>query len=208
MKFELPHIEQFIRNLGSDSLEVVGGDYEGGIHLQQVPDEIAPLLHDLLDLQSGRQFENYLEIGAAAGGTAYLFDYFFGFRNIILIDDNKHKKWTLRHNILKDVKYQEFIGDSHSSEAHQFADTAGDGPYDMILIDGDHSYEGVKKDAETYLGMLNLKGFVMFHDTQASPGVKKFFREMKVNKYFKLVKEYVSETHHRPCGIGLLQRIG
>ena len=36
--------------------------------------------------------------------------------------------------------------------------------YDLIFIDGDHSYNGVKKDFELYKDLLSPRGFVVFHD--------------------------------------------
>lgn len=35
-----------------------------------------------------------------------------------------------------------------------------------ILIDGDHSYEGVKSDCEHFLPHVSIGGFAMFHDYQ------------------------------------------
>mgnify|MGYP001270241435 CR=1 FL=1 len=78
--------------------------------------------------------------------------------------------------------------------------------YDLIFIDGDHSYSGVKKDVEMYSPLLNLGGLVLFHDTQFCEGVKQVFEEIKLNGDFKLINEYVSETQFK-LGIGLLQRI-
>ena len=36
---------------------------------------------------------------------------------------------------------------------------------DFLFIDGDHSYEGVKKDFELYSTILSEKGIIMLHDT-------------------------------------------
>lgn len=34
---------------------------------------------------------------------------------------------------------------------------------DFIFIDGDHSFEGVKRDIERYIPMLSVGGYVCFH---------------------------------------------
>jgi hypothetical protein len=36
---------------------------------------------------------------------------------------------------------------------------------DLLFIDGDHSYEGVKKDFELYSKLLSDKGLIILHDT-------------------------------------------
>src|SRR6185312_3332998 len=38
-------------------------------------------------------------------------------------------------------------------------------PIDLIFIDGDHSYEGVKRDWELFLPHVKPTGIVIFHDT-------------------------------------------
>ena len=88
-----------IEKLGSDNLQVFGGTFEGGIHLQQIPDEIAPCLNDI-----ETDVKNILEIGSAAGGMAWLFNHVFNPDNIVIIDDNQHHKHILRKVILKDLK--------------------------------------------------------------------------------------------------------
>jgi len=35
---------------------------------------------------------------------------------------------------------------------------------DFIFIDGDHSYEGVKKDFEMYSPLVKKRGIIAFHD--------------------------------------------
>ena len=39
---------------------------------------------------------------------------------------------------------------------------------DLLFIDGDHSYEGVKKDFELYSKLLNPNGLILIHDTDSS----------------------------------------
>ena len=39
---------------------------------------------------------------------------------------------------------------------------------DLLFIDGDHSYEGVKKDFELYSKLLSPSGIISIHDTDKS----------------------------------------
>jgi len=200
-------IELFILSLGSDKLSLLGGAYEGGMRLQQVVDEITPCIFDLLYLDI--QFNNFLEIGSAGGGTAFLFNYYFQFKNIVLIDDNiyleKIKQPKLRHKNLEGIKYTEIIGNSRSEEVVEKV-KALNISFDLMIIDGDHRYSGVRRDADIYLPLLNKNGYVIFHDTVACRGVKEVFHQMKNNEEFTFINEYISETWHRPCGIGVFQK--
>jgi len=169
-------LKNLILDLGCDHIPTFGGKYEGGIHLQQVADEIAPCIYDLK--KYNHKFRNFLEIGAAAGGNAYLFNHFFDFDHVTIIDDNKHPKHRLRKEILKDVNYSEWIGDSHTVPAITYLESLNLN-YDIIFIDGDHSYGGVLNDYIMYRDFLNYKGFIIFHDTYACKGVKEVVDNMK-----------------------------
>ena len=204
---ELNHIEALVRSLGSGGIEVLGGDYTGGIYLQQSPDEIAPCIMDLILIRDKGRFKNYLEIGAAAGGSTYLLNLFFNWDNILLIDDNKHrhKHWKFRKEILKHIRYEEFIGNSHTEVAYDFAKRF---KFDLIFIYGDHSYEGIKMDIEMYSGLLNKGGLLLLHDTivDAFKGVRQAFKELKMNRNFKFINEYISKKQHK-LGLGLFQKV-
>lgn len=65
---------------------------------------------------------------------------------------------------------------------------------DLIFIDGDHSYEGVKNDWELFLPHLKEFGMVVFHDTiwdlrpdpkwsRADMGVPRFVEELRAGGY-------------------------
>jgi hypothetical protein len=51
--------------------------------------------------------------------------------------------------------------------------------FNLLIIDGDHSYEGVKFDFDNYFPLLKPGGFVIFDDYNAKewPGVQKFIDE-------------------------------
>ena len=74
------------------------------------------------------------------------------------------------------IERKEHIGDSKLEEACNFA--RNNGPYNIIFIDGDHSYEGVWSDYHNYRHMLAPNGLVVFHDTVVCKGVKKLVDEL------------------------------
>ncbi len=201
----LKDIEKFVLDAGSDDLPTFGGTFEGGIHCQQVPDEIAPCIHAIL--ASKQTVKSYLEIGVAAGGTTYLFHHFFQPELIVLLDDNKHHKAHLRPSVLVDVIRTEIIGESSSEQSVQaVADLKTS--FDVMLIDGDHNYPGVKLDTTLYLPFLRPGGFVIYHDSILPAwGVMRVVRELKADPTMDLVGEYVSEKHARPCGVALFRKV-
>jgi len=195
----LSELKTVIEDLGVDHLPTFGGKYEGGIHLQQVADEIAPCIYDLMKVNW--KFKNFLEIGSAAGGNTYLFNHFFNFDNITIIDNNQHKKYALRQEVLKDVPHCEFIGDSHSKLATTFLEYLR-WNYDIIFVDGDHSYAGVKKDVGMCKQFLNYNSFLILHDTFSCKGVKQFSDELKEEA--EVFTEYISSGVRR-LGITVFQ---
>ena len=82
--------------------------------------------------------------------------------------------------------------------------------FDLIFIDGDHNYNGVKNDYE--ISEHSGKIFV-FHDiaSNACPGVVKFWNELKNNKsetydFFEFIEQYDdvwNRTHKKYLGIGV-----
>jgi len=67
-------------------------------------------------------------------------------------------------------------------------------PIDMIFIDGDHSYEGVKQDWELFVPHVKEFGVVVFHDTiwdrrpdsqwsRKDMGVPRFVDELRQNRF-------------------------
>jgi len=48
---------------------------------------------------------------------------------------------------------------------------------DFLFIDGDHTYEGVKRDVEAWFPKLNPGALVIFHDIGWAEGVQKIVKE-------------------------------
>ena len=194
-------ILELVLSLGSNHLEVFGGRYVGGKKIQQVPEEISEVIYTLLQLKP--EIKNYAEIGSAGGGTTALLDEIFKLENAFIVDDNLHDDHKERPEILKDVKnVYEFIGDSQGAEAKKFVESFNI-PLDMLFIDADHSYNGVKNDTFNYIGLVKSGGFIMYHDTVSYPGVKQHVEEMQQDsENYKLIINTGSK-----CGLALFQKL-
>jgi predicted O-methyltransferase YrrM len=81
-------------------------------------------------------------------------------------------------------------GDSHSIETlKKIEELLRDNKVDFLFIDGNHSYEGVKKDFEMYSLLVRKGGIIAFHDIipdyyakrgiKPASGVYKFWNEVK-----------------------------
>ncbi len=203
----IEEIEQFVIDAGSENVPVFGGKFEGGWQIQQVPDEIAPCIHAMLE--SGQPINNYLEIGVAAGGTTALFNHFFHPSRIVLVDDNKHPKAHVRGYILDGVGREEIVGNSQDPVTIGVVAALAPERFDLIIIDGDHTFQGVKADVENYFPMLRPGGFLIFHDSvcQECWGVHLVVEEVKQSPEVELIGEYITTKHSRPCGVALFRKI-
>lgn len=200
----LDEIEKFILDAGSDNLPAFGGAYEGGVHCQQIADELAPCI--LAILKSEAPIKSYLEIGVAAGGTTYLFDHYFKPGKMVLVDDNQHPKAKLRPDILKGIERQEIVGNSNDPVI--VAAVQPHGPFDIILIDSAHDYPSVKADVDSYLPMLNAGGFLILHDSLPRHlGIIKVVGELKGSGDVEFINEYVTTKHASPCGLALFRKV-
>ena len=92
----------------------------------------------------------------------------------------------------KDVKKQVglFIGkDNFNKLAHNWTFILGDSKkvewdreIDLLLIDGDHTYEGAGADYDKYVPFVRKGGIILIHDICRIDGVKRFWNELKVPK--------------------------
>ena len=94
---------------------------------------------------------------------------------------------------------------STSEEAYYNFFVMQDIKIDFLFIDGDHSYEGVKKDFELYSTLLSDKGIIVIHDTDSNyeeslivsedakkdhyrfDGPSKFIKELEKNSSYNLI---------------------
>lgn len=92
-------------------------------------------------------------------------------KNVYLNDQVLHKdKEKNKTNIFSQFKRncKEFIDSGKINYikglTQSVADNFENNKFDLILIDADHSYEGVYKDINCYLSKVNQDGLILFHD--------------------------------------------
>jgi hypothetical protein len=197
-------IERYIEEIGSDDLPTFGGTWQGGAYIQQLPDELAPCIHALL--ASSVQINSFFEIGVAAGGLTLVIDHYFKPETIVLLDTNQHPRCVNRPDVLKGIKYEEVIGDSACDSTLACVVNLGY-TYDLIVIDGVHYYENVKKDVAMYAGFLRNSGFLMLHDSALHQwGVPRVVEELKTDPAWEYIGEWNS-VKVQPCGVALFRRV-
>jgi predicted O-methyltransferase YrrM len=56
-------------------------------------------------------------------------------------------------------------GDSHEAEMlHRLCGALDHRPIDLLFIDGDHTYDGVRSDYSMYSPLVRRGGLIAFHD--------------------------------------------
>ena len=180
---------------------------KGGLYIWQYPNQFSKYL---VFLSSLLPIKSYLEIGCRWGGTFILtHEYLSRFnsmeRSIALDIMNSPVQ-----NYCSFTDNCEFkLSDSHSSD---FADYMKNNWFDMIFIDGDHSYNGVKSDYE--FSKHSGRIFV-FHDivNAGCEGVVRFWNELKNNSadiynFYEFTDQYEEVTQRLGVaflGIGVVE---
>ena len=133
-------------------------------------------LQQLIEFMQGRaKPKNMLEIGTAKGGTLWLWcQLAHPQARIISVDlpDGPFGGGYQPEDIPRLLTYstnhqwiQLFRGDSHNPQMFRSVKRFLNGEkLDLLFIDGDHTYEGVKEDWDTYSPLVAENGIVVFHD--------------------------------------------
>jgi len=180
-------------------------------YIQQVKEEFTLLAYFLNSFKP----HNILEIGCK-GGTFYMFNKFSTGKKIGLDIDDQYLQ-----NIYFYMYGEDFTFIKANSQTEETARAVGNlcNQFDFIFIDGDHSYDGVKRDFELYKKFLSPRGYIGFHDIDPNhvfrdgPGgqVYKFWQELDYGSKTEIICQrstakyqmYGQQVHYG--GIGLWQ---
>ncbi len=180
----------------------------------QVRKEISGLTHAV----STQKPKRLLEIGTARGGTLFLLTRSAADDAHVLSVDLPGGWFGGGYPWWKRVLYRAFArpgqrldlirADSHSQETvERVKRMLGGELLDFLMIDGDHTYEGVKRDFESYAPLVRPGGVVALHDivpnrVETTSQVDRFWREVKDGRS---VKELVADWDQSWAGIGVIR---
>ena len=159
-------------------------------------DELMPLLDRIGDLKP----RFVCEIGTSAGGTLYLLSRASQADALIVSVDVVIPSHTQAARAKMAGKRQRVVsieGDSHSPETKDaLVQELGGNLLDVLFIDGDHSYDGVRADFEQYAPLVRSGGIVALHDINPDFGTRD---DVKTPSISGDVPRYWSELkkHHR-----------
>jgi predicted O-methyltransferase YrrM len=185
----------------------------GLIRPMQLKSEILQLLNEVEKIKP----KKILEIGTANGGTLFSIcrsspkD-----AKIISIDLPRGKfgggyanwrKWLYKLFVIGKQKIYFIRNDSHSKQTlEEVEKLLNGGKIDFLFIDGDHTYEGVKRDFNIYSKIVRDGGLIAFHDiarTENDSKVYEFWEEIK--KLYNN-KEFINNECQGWAGIGIIRK--
>ena len=129
----------------------------------------------ICELAKDRSFSNILEIGRSKGHSLGLFKYLFPGSMITSVDIVRHSEADVIVDIFNNDKSITLIdGDITNLKT--------DSIFDLILIDGDHTYQGCKKDWDNIQQYIEPGSVVLIDDLNHPHGCGKVFYE-NINHY-------------------------
>jgi len=196
-----------------------------GFQAMQKHEELRTLIHHVTQKEPAV----IVEIGVGKGGTSWVWSKLPSVRNIIAID-MPNGPWgggpseeSIQY--IKDnchCAYNFISGDSQGEREFLSVRSLLNIPeypnlnkIDFLFIDGDHSYEGVKKDYLKYSPLVREGGLIAFHDIcehapESGCEVKKFWDELTapLSVYSQEYQRYHNIISEPTIwgGIGLLEK--
>ena len=141
--------------------------------------------YDMEALDSGlkrlKKGDTYVEVGTQHGRSIYcatqLAPKGVKFVAVDIYDPPGTDKLMSRDKFFKSTGLDKQVTYINKPSAEAAADW--EGTIDMMFIDADHSYEGVKLDVDSWTKFVKPGGYLYFHDAdETSPGVVQLVKEM------------------------------
>ena len=173
----------------------------------QIPNEISPAI----DLIAETKPKVMCEIGTLDCGTSLLFSRFLPTLDMLICMDLYVKNKPMLRLLSKSSLHLEFVeASSYSKSAVDATERLLNGKLiDVLLIDGDHRYEGVSQDFECYRPLVRDGGLILFHDIVQEKGdghawaggVPQFWKEVRQKFPYR---EIINDPNQSGFGIGMI----
>jgi predicted O-methyltransferase YrrM len=181
----------------------------------QVRGEIRALLGLVRELRPRR----VMEIGTAGGGTLLMWTRVAAGDARLISLDLPGGPWGGGYGAWKVPVYKAFAlpgqrvelvrADSHQpSSLERVRALLGGEALDFLMIDGDHSYEGVKQDYEMYSPLVRAGGLIAFHDVADAKDqydVARLWRDVRARHPEHY--EFIDDPNQGWGGIGVVRKI-
>ena len=165
----------------------------------------------LLDLAQANGARVVCEIGTRDGGTSVLFSRVLAPDTLVVMDLYAKNRWRLRSAAPAGQSVHVVDGDStHPVTVARLRRKLAGRQLDLLLIDGDHGWSGVRQDFINYREFVREGGLIAFHDicpvTDAEVG--RFTGD--VPAFWKLIStlypfhEFIADTGQQGLGIGVI----
>jgi cephalosporin hydroxylase len=193
--------------------DYIGRGFYARIHAVQVPSEIKPVAQLVQKLRP----KTIVEIGTFKGGTLFVWCRTNPQAELFVSIDLPGGRYGGGYDRRRRRLYQEFLADrpqsrmvlvqadSHLSETLEELKTAlQERLIDLLYVDGDHTYEGVKKDYELYSPLVRKGGVVAFHDIATRSqncGVHQLWDELKRTRR---TQEFVGDSSNKGIGVAYI----
>jgi predicted O-methyltransferase YrrM len=139
------------------------------------PGQVRAEIRALLKLLQPRRCRRLLEIGTQHGGSLFLLAQAAHPEALILSIDLPHGEFgggyplwrapVYRRFGLPDQRIELIRADSHAEATRiRVEELLGGEQLDFLFVDGDHTYDGVRRDFELYSGLVRKGGLIAFHD--------------------------------------------
>jgi len=176
------------------------------IYTMQLRDEVK----GLSQIVNKQEPKSVLEIGTAKGGSLYIWSrYLNTIENIVSLDlpggefggGYSEQKATLFQNFSPSTKMAFIRDNSHRSEVYEKVKKLADNKFDFIFIDGDHTYDGVKKDFEMYSDLVSEGGIIALHDIVEHPDEEQEVQSRRETQNDLEERHLVWAESHSQCDV-------
>jgi cephalosporin hydroxylase len=166
----------------------------------------------LLELARENGTRVVCEIGAEDAGTSVMFSRALQPDTLIVMDLYVKNRWRLRKAAPSSQRVCVLDGDTtHPLTTRRLQHKLKGQKIDLLLIDGDHRWRGVRQDFLTYRQFVRNGGLVAFHDICETTDPSSGAWAGDVPAFWRLVRsiypsfEFVDEPAQQGLGIGVVR---